>query len=175
MTPDIIEVLNKYGLPGWALLLIGGGTIVAAIIALVNGLIVAVINARATKRVAVYTAHREYRATVCAPMLQEVRLLAAFAVDIRRARVRSQDELATHVEQWLALRNTRPRRHTAFWRTSHDALNSRPWTVYLDVPLAPGLTSEASCCSRAVYTSSAHSMDQRSVTRTRRRPRLPLA
>ena len=100
MTPELLDLLNKYGLPGWALILIGGGTIVAAIISSINALGVAVINAWAAKRVAVYAAHREYRATMSATVLEHIRSIAGFAIDVQRARIRSHDELVAHTTAW---------------------------------------------------------------------------
>jgi hypothetical protein len=61
MTKEFLEALNSQGLPGWVIILIGGATIVAAVLAFVQSLIVAFVNAWASKRVAVYTARREDR------------------------------------------------------------------------------------------------------------------
>jgi hypothetical protein len=102
--PELLDLLKQYGLPGWALLLIGGGTIVAAIISSVNAILVAIINAWAAKRVAIYTAHREYRKEACAPVLEWSRKAANFASQVRRERIRSHDELVYAVKEWMERR-----------------------------------------------------------------------
>ena len=70
-------------------------------------------------------------------------------------------------------RKSRPRLHTAFWRISQSAETSRPSSLYVTVPLAPGPTLAASLRSSAAYTSSARSVDQHSVTRIRLGPHRP--
>ena len=102
MTPELFDVLNRYGLPGWAVILIGGGTIVAALITSLSALLISAVNAWAAKRVAVYAAHREHRAAMSAALLERVRAIAALAMHVRDARIRSHDELFQHTGPWLA-------------------------------------------------------------------------
>lgn len=57
-----MKVAEGYGLPGWAILIIGAGTIVAALISAIQAVTVAFINARANQRLAIENAHRVRRA-----------------------------------------------------------------------------------------------------------------
>lgn len=103
MTPELFELLDRYGLPGWAAVLIGGGTIVAALITAVSALMAATINAWSAKCVAIYAAHREHRATMTAEVVTRVRDIATLAMHVRDARIRTHDELAEQTGPWLAV------------------------------------------------------------------------
>ena len=71
-------------------------------------------------------------------------------------------------------RKTRPRRQMAFARTSQLAVTWYPFrNAHVAVPVAPGRTDTRSSFSSAVYQSSARTMAQHSVTRTRRGPQRP--
>jgi hypothetical protein len=77
----MLELAASYGLPGWAVLIIGAGTIVAALIAFLEAVIVAGITARSARRLALDTAHRERREEIAAPLLKRVRARADVAWD----------------------------------------------------------------------------------------------
>jgi len=101
MPPELLDVFNRYGLPGWALIVIGGGTIVAALITSVSALTIAAINAWAAKRIAVYAAHREHRVSTSVALFERVRAIAVLAMHVRDARIRSHEELSQHTGPWL--------------------------------------------------------------------------
>jgi len=84
MSDQFLLFVNQYGLPAWGVLIIGAGTIVAAIITAIQALIVALINAWAAQRVATYNAHRERRATLAAASLKRVHAFTPLAIEIER-------------------------------------------------------------------------------------------
>lgn len=62
MSDEFLQFVKTYGLPAWGVILIAAGTIVAAIITFIQAILVALINAWASQRVAIYDAHRVRRA-----------------------------------------------------------------------------------------------------------------
>ena len=89
MSKELIDLLAQYG-PA-AVLLIAGGTIVAALISSVNASVVAWFNARSARQLAIDAAHREYRREFCAPFLNIVRTVDLVAAKITDSLGRSMD------------------------------------------------------------------------------------
>jgi hypothetical protein len=89
MSKELIDLLSQYG-PA-AVLLIAGGTIVAALISSVNAAVVAWFNARSARQLAIDAAHREYRREFCAPFLNIVRTVDLVAAKITDSLGRSMD------------------------------------------------------------------------------------
>jgi hypothetical protein len=69
-------------LPEWALVLIAGGTIVAAAIAAVNAFVVTLIQTRAQRTRAIDEAHRGYRRELASPYIDMARDLGLMTSEL---------------------------------------------------------------------------------------------
>jgi hypothetical protein len=84
MGDAFLTYLRENELSGWVILIIGGGTVVAALITAIQAVVVAAINAWSAKRIAVYNAHRERRAQLGQPAIERMRSWATLNVEIHR-------------------------------------------------------------------------------------------
>lgn len=100
MTREALELINSYGLPGWVTLIIGGGTIVAAVITAMQAILVAWIAAWSARRVAIYTAHKDYRLELAKPVRSMVRRVAPVCLTIRSEGGRSREKVLAHHTTW---------------------------------------------------------------------------
>ncbi|MGH7486389.1 MAG: hypothetical protein ACRD3J_27060, partial [Thermoanaerobaculia bacterium] len=61
MGNDLLNVVREHGLPGWTVLVIGGGTIIAAVISFIGAIAIAWVNAFAAVRLDREKALRDHR------------------------------------------------------------------------------------------------------------------
>jgi hypothetical protein len=97
---ELLTIAERYGLPGWAVLVIGGGTIVAAVISFLQGIIVAWINAAAAKRLAANEAVRVHRRELAKAVLEQVRAFTNITAPMLSA-VKSGEPPQLIAQKWL--------------------------------------------------------------------------
>lgn len=122
MSKELLDLATSYGLPGWAVLVIGGGTIVAAVISAFAAVFSAALNVWSARRLALDAAHRERREVLAAPLRAEVLAYIPIVLDIL-----DYKPLTPAAESKLALNE---------WNSRLEAIPPRPLSF---VP--PGLQS----------------------------------
>ena len=85
MSKELLDFLNAQGLAGLGVIIIGAGTVVAAIITALNAWAVAWFNARATRQLAIDAAHRELRKKLVEKALVHVHKIQYAAEDLKEA------------------------------------------------------------------------------------------
>jgi hypothetical protein len=115
----ISNAIAALGLPAWAILVIGAGTIVAAIITALQAIVVAAINARATRLNAIDMAHREHRLSLTKPILAHVRGCTSLTFQVSGGAAATADEMIVQSKVWLqSLQEIAPRART--WVTDAE-------------------------------------------------------
>jgi hypothetical protein len=93
MQQDFIDFLNRYGLPGWTVIVIGAGTIVASLIGALNAWSVAWFNVRASRLLEASTANREHRLAASKPTLEYARTVLPLVGLLRQATLSGPGEV----------------------------------------------------------------------------------
>jgi hypothetical protein len=109
---ELVDAVASYGLPGWTIIVLGGGAIVAALITALQAIVIAAVNARAARLLAADTAHREHRLAAVKAVLKHVRSCTTLAFEIDGATPGSDDG-AAQCAGWLQrLNQLTPQRRT---------------------------------------------------------------
>jgi hypothetical protein len=98
---EVVDAIGSYNLPIWIVIIIGGGTIIAAMITALQAIVVASINARAARAAAVDAAHREHRVSTAKTILEHVRGCTTLAFEIDDSCTPSDEQAVLQRQVWL--------------------------------------------------------------------------